>query len=139
MAVYKDGEEMTEKTTEEKGGEPQKFYTKAEIEAFVAEIGRKVVDSNPAYLHSMLALNHLLRQPNLKDLLDSELKEQLKDIWLKLKTTGLQVQDPPILFGIPDNAINYEAGNVETGEVSEKEQETDSGRSTAPLIESASR
>lgn len=88
-----------------------KIYTKKELQGFVAEISRKVVDGNPAYLHAMLAMNHLLRQANLKDLLDADLKEQMKDIWLKLKTTGLlQLQDPPILFGIPDNAINFEDG-----------------------------
>ncbi len=85
-----------------------KVYTKAEIEAFVAEIAAKVVDKQPAYLHSMLALNFILRQPNLNDLLDEDLREQLKDIWLKLKTTGMQLQEPPILFGIPDSAINFE-------------------------------
>ena len=89
--------------------EAPKVYTKKELEAFVAEISRKVVDSNPAYLHAMLSLNHLLRLPTLKELMDDDLKEQLKDIWVKLKTTGiLQLQDPPILFGIPDNAINFD-------------------------------
>ncbi|MFN8389768.1 MAG: hypothetical protein U0136_05715 [Bdellovibrionota bacterium] len=87
----------------------QKLYTKPELEAFIAEIGRKVVDKNPAYLHSMLAVNHLLRQPNLKEVLDEEMKEQLKDIWVKLKTTGITLNDPPVLFGIPENSINYDA------------------------------
>ena len=109
---------MTDESSQNQGVEAQSVFTKAQLEAFVAEISRKVVDTNPAYLHSMLALNYLLRQPNLKELLDPDLKEQLKDIWLKLKTTGLQLQDPPILFGIPDNAINYDA----TLDVAEEER-----------------
>ena len=110
----------------ESAPEAQKVYTKTEIEAFVAEIGRKVVDTNPAYLHSMLALNHILRQPNLKEQLDDELLEQLKDIWLKLKTTGLLLQDPPVLFGIPVNTINYEEASeaVEASESSADRQDS---------------
>ncbi len=93
---------------EQETEETSKVYTKKELEAFVAEIGRKVVDKEPAYLHSMLAMNHILRQPNLSELLDKDLREQLKDIWLKLKTTGLHLQDPPVLFGINDASINYD-------------------------------
>lgn len=88
--------------------EATKLYTKKEFEAFAAEIARKVVDKEPAYLHSMLAMNHILRQPNLPEVLDADLKDQLKDLWLKLKTTGLNLQDPPILFGLGENSINYD-------------------------------
>ena len=95
--------------------EPAKVYTKKELTAFVTEIARKVVDKEPAYLHSMLALNHILRQPNLPEILDADVKEQLKDLWVKLKTTGLHLQDPPILFGISDSAINYEEA-VDSGD-----------------------
>ncbi len=96
-----------ESKTETAATELPKIYTKKELAAFVTEIAGKVVDKEPAYLHSMLAMNHILRQPNLHELLDADLKEQLKDVWLKLKTTGLQLQDPPILFGIPEGSIEY--------------------------------
>ncbi len=94
----KENKEVTEVKAEE-----LKLYTKKEIEAFIAEIGKKIVSDKPAYMHSMLAINQLLRQPNLPKLMDDELKEQLKDIWLKLiKSTGLQLANPPILFGYPE-------------------------------------
>ena len=87
----------------------QKQLSKEEIERFVADIGRRVVDSKTAYMHSLLALNHILRQPNLKDLLDDDLREQMKDIWVKLmKSTGLQLVNPPILFGVAENQIQWD-------------------------------
>jgi len=98
---------VPEAKAEPAAAELPKIYTRKELEAFIVEIAAKVVDKEPAYLHSMLAMNHILRQPNLHELLDADLKEQLKDIWLKLKTTGLQLQDPPILFGIDENSIEY--------------------------------
>ncbi len=84
-------------------------YSKEEIERFVADIGRRVVDSNAAYMHSLLALNHILRQPNLPEVIDDELRDQMKDIWVKLmKSTGLQLVNPPILFGIADGLIQWD-------------------------------
>lgn len=80
-----------------------KVYTKQELESFVTEISKQVVGSTTAFMHSMLALNHILRQPNAAELLDDELREQLKDLWIKLKSMGLQLNDPPILFGIPES------------------------------------
>ena len=101
--------------------EATKLYTKKEFEAFAAEIARKVVDKEPAYLHSMLAMNHILRQPNLPEVLDADLKDQLKDLWLKLKTTGLNLQDPPILFGLGENSINYDEQADSTDDASNTE------------------
>ena len=100
--------DMADEKKDELPLEATKLYTKKEFEAFAAEIARKVVDKEPAYLHSMLAMNHILRQPNLPEVLDADLKDQLKDLWVKLKTTGLHLQDPPILFGIGENTIIYE-------------------------------
>ncbi|MBP9837600.1 MAG: hypothetical protein KBC84_02690 [Proteobacteria bacterium] len=104
---------MTEKNKEketkkvvEQSESAVKVYTKAEIEAFVADISKRVVGTKPLYMHAMLAVNQILRQPNLPDLLDKDLKEQLKDIWLKLiKSTDIQVANPPLLFGYPEIVI----------------------------------
>lgn len=87
-----------EKNNEVKIEEPVKVYTKSEIQAFVADLSKNIVDKSPAYLHSVLALNHILRQANLNSILDADLKEQLQDVWKRLKSTGLELQDPPILF-----------------------------------------
>lgn len=80
---------------------PNSHYTKKEVANFIAEISKKIVDSNTAYFHSMITLNTLLRLPNAEEIFDEELKEQARDLWLKLKLTGLQLTDPPLLFGLP--------------------------------------
>ena len=76
----------------------KKSMTKKEVTAFLAEIENQIVDSDQNYLHSMLALNEVLRQPNAHKVLDKGLKEQARDLWLKIKSTGLELEDPPILF-----------------------------------------
>ena len=40
---------------------------------------------------------------------DDDLREQMKDIWVKLmKSTGLQLVNPPILFGVAENQIQWD-------------------------------
>lgn len=75
-----------------------KVYTKKEVQTFISEISQKVIEPNTSHLHSVLAINHLLRQSNMPELLDNDLKEQLKDLWIKLKSTGVQLNDPPLIF-----------------------------------------
>lgn len=78
--------------------EKKKAMTKKELTSFLAEIETQLVDSDQNCLHSMLALNEILRQPNASKLLDKGLKTQAKDLWLKIKSTGVELEDPPILF-----------------------------------------
>lgn len=76
----------------------KKQMTKKELTSFLAEIEKQVVASDKNYLPSMLALNEVLRQPNAAKLLDKALKDQARDLWVKIKSTGLELTDPPILF-----------------------------------------
>ncbi len=94
---------MTNENGKEQSEASPREYSRKELEAFIAEISSKVVGSSNAYMHSLLAINHLLRASNAEELLDAELKEQLRDLWVKLKSNGLQLADPPLLFGIPDS------------------------------------
>ena len=80
------------------GVEEPKIYTKKEVQTFIAEISQRVLEPNTSHLHSVLAINHLLRQSNMPELLDGDLRDQLKDLWIKLKSTGVQLNDPPLLF-----------------------------------------
>lgn len=94
---------MTNENGKEQIEASPREYSRKELEAFIAEISSKVVGSSNAYMHSLLAINHLLRASNAEELLDTELKEQLRDLWVKLKSNGLQLADPPLLFGIPES------------------------------------
>lgn len=78
-------------------------YTASELREFLDDISAKIVAASPSYLHPVIALNHLLTQPNAQALFaDEELKQQARDIWIKAKSTGLQLNDPPLLFGHPE-------------------------------------
>ena len=101
--------------------EERKAYTREDVQAFLSEIAERVISSNNAYLHSVLALDHLLREPNAAELFDGDLKEQARDLWVKLKATGLQLNDPPVLFGIPEDFINGDVAAEEQGEEEEEE------------------
>jgi hypothetical protein len=65
-------------------------------------LARKVVESRTAHLHALLTLNYLLRLPDAQRLFSEDLRQQARDLWLKVKTAGFQLEDPPLLFGIPD-------------------------------------
>ena len=79
-----------------------KKYTKREVSGFLTDLSEHVADSQGNYLHSLIALNELLSQPNAEKLFDSELKAKAKEIWIKLKSSGLELNDPPLLFGAPE-------------------------------------
>lgn len=79
-----------------------KGFTKTDVQELLDTIARKSVETNTAYMHSMLLLNTLLREPNADQLFDDSLKAQARDLWLKVKSTGLQLNDPPFLFGLPE-------------------------------------
>jgi len=97
---------MEKKTINSKN--PRGIRTKKELAEFLEKIAENVIDQDKSYIHSMLALDRVFRQPNAEKLLDENLKEQARDLWLQIKSTGIQITDPPILFGIPDREINGE-------------------------------
>ncbi len=76
--------------------------TKKQVKAYLADIEKKVIDREGSDMASLVAINELLNLPNSEQLLDESLKTQLKDLWIKLKSNGVQVDDPPLLFGLPD-------------------------------------
>ncbi len=94
-----DGQGNNSARGEELSLDGDKRYTRADIAQFLSEIARSVVSTNTTYMHSMLALNQILRLPYAPEILDQDLKDQMRDLWLKVKSSGLQLVDPPLLFG----------------------------------------
>jgi len=105
--------------------ESAKKYTKKEIKAFVADLADKVENSDGAYLHSIIAVNQILRSPGIDGTLDEAMKIQLRDIWTKLKTAGIQLTDPPVLFGLPEGFGDEAKEEVESEEVPELLEDDD--------------
>ena len=94
--------ENTTIENEEKNTSEVKTYSKEEIEAYVSELEKNISESNNLVMHSLLAVNHILRLPNAPELLTDDLKERVKELWAKVKVAGLQLNEPPLLFGVPE-------------------------------------
>lgn len=85
----------------ESSQETQKVYTRDDVVETLQVVEKKIVESHSSYIHSMLVLNNLLRQPNAHEIFDDELKERARDLWAKVSLTGMQITNPPLLFGQP--------------------------------------
>lgn len=106
-----------------------------EVRAFVGEIEQTVADSKDAYLNSVIALNQILRLPNAEALLDEQLKEQMRALWVKLRSTGIKLNDPPILFGLPEGFGEEAQELVESEDVAELSEEVAELSKSNPAVE----
>lgn len=78
-----------------------KVFTKEDVRDALAVIAEKIVEPHAAFAHAVLFLDRLLRSPAASEIFDEDLKTQARDLWLKVKSTGFQLADPPFLFGTP--------------------------------------
>ncbi|MCC6220745.1 MAG: hypothetical protein IT291_05845 [Deltaproteobacteria bacterium] len=81
----------------------EKFETREDVAEFIAEIAARVAENKVPSLHTMLALDRLLRIPNSVEIFDDELKNKAKELWHHIKAIGAELQDPPLLFGAPSS------------------------------------
>ncbi len=87
----------------QESAEEVKSLSKEEVKSFLLDIETKVINAEGAHMHSVIALDQLLRLPNIESIMDQELKDQMHDLWVKLKSHGIQLADPPLLFGLPSD------------------------------------
>jgi len=78
---------------------PNDVTTKEELRDFLLNIRDKLADRAAAPVYALSALNHIMNKPVIYELLDKENKEIARDIWLRLKQSGFQLKNPPLLFG----------------------------------------
>lgn len=102
------GDHMDKKSSDSSASEfaPQEIKTKAHLKAFLNNIRDRITDNGAAPIYAMSAMNHVMTLPVIYDLLDNENKEIARDIWLRIKQSGLQVRMPSLLF----SADEIEAG-----------------------------
>ena len=72
--------------------------TKEELKTFLLSIRDKMTDHSAAPIYAVSAMNFALNQPSIYQLLDNENKEIARDIWLRIKQSGMQLRNPPMLF-----------------------------------------
>jgi hypothetical protein len=94
------GDRMDKKSSDPGTSEfaPQEIKTKAHLKAFLNNIRDRITDNGAAPIYAMSAMNHVMTLPAIYDLLDNENKEIARDIWLRIKQSGLQVRMPSLLF-----------------------------------------
>jgi len=83
----------------------QSFETAGDLKMFLESIRDKMTDGTAAPVYAASALNHILNHPRIYDLLDKANKELARDIWLRVKQSGLQVKNPPMLFSPEEDVL----------------------------------
>ena len=75
-----------------------KITTTAELKLFLTNLLDKMKDEAAAAIYISAAMNHVLNIPEIYELLDNESREMARDVWLRLKATGMHIKNPPLLF-----------------------------------------
>lgn len=71
-----------------------------ELKNFLQNLLDRLSEGQVAGIYALSALNTLLSKPEMYSLFNVETKELARDIWLRIKQAGVQVRNPPALFGI---------------------------------------
>jgi len=79
--------------------EVAQITTKADLKAFITEVHEKMLKEQAAPIFAMSAMQQIMSLENIYDLLDSQSKEILQEIWVKLSQSGFHLRKPPLLFG----------------------------------------
>jgi hypothetical protein len=72
--------------------------SEADLKGFLLNIRDKMAEQIAAPVYAVSALNQILTTPELNKLLNEENKELSRDIWLRIKQSGFQLSNPPMLF-----------------------------------------
>jgi hypothetical protein len=76
--------------------------TKAELRSFCAAVRDKLLKGEAPPIFAMTAMQFIMGLESINDLLDTQTKEILQEIWVKLSQSGFQLTKPPLLFGDPE-------------------------------------
>lgn len=96
----------TTKKTSEVTTKSKNSVSRQALAEYIADISAKCLTPNESLIHCTIAINQILTNAESSALLDEDLKSQLKDVWLKLKNMGIQLEDPPMLFGLPEGFLS---------------------------------
>jgi hypothetical protein len=79
--------------------ELSQIATKADLKVFITDVHEKLLKEQAAPIFAMAAMQQVMSLDNIYDLLDSQSKEILQEIWVKLSQSGFHLRKPPLLFG----------------------------------------
>ncbi len=70
----------------------------ADLKNLLLNIRDKMAEQTAASVYAVSAINQIMTTPELNKLLNEENKELSRDIWLRIKQSGFQLANPPMLF-----------------------------------------
>jgi len=76
-----------------------------ELKKFLLTIRERMTEEVGSPIYALTALNHVMNLSNINTLLDKECKEVARDIWLRLRQSGFQLRQPPLLFDADEEDI----------------------------------
>jgi hypothetical protein len=70
-----------------------------DLRQFLSQVRQKMGEDASPPIYTLAAMNLVLNRPDIYELLSPEAEEIARDIWIRLKNRGIQLRNPPILFG----------------------------------------
>jgi hypothetical protein len=113
MTTTKPKKEAAKKPASKNGGGADglpTITTKEELKTFLQSLRDKMREQVAASIFAVSAIHYVLNLQNIYTVLDNENKEIARDIWLRLKQSGMQLRNPPLLFR-PDEEDSQAAGS----------------------------
>jgi hypothetical protein len=99
MAAKKDNKSTKSKSAEASATATFGAITNAsELKTFLTAVLDKLKEDPTSCMYATSALKYALGLQDIYKLLDNENRELARDTWLRIKSTGLQVKNPPLLF-----------------------------------------
>lgn len=98
MKPKKEAKTKVSKTTNSAPEASTEISSKEDLKTFLQSVRDKLADSSASAIYALGAVNHVMSLPDIYSLLDNENKEIARDIWLRIKQSGMQVKNPPLLF-----------------------------------------
>lgn len=81
------------------GAGAHQITDRAELLAFISDVRDKLLKEEAAPIFAMTAMQQVMSLDAIYDLMDTEIKEILQEIWVKLSQSGFNLRKPPLLFG----------------------------------------
>ncbi|MDD2941851.1 MAG: hypothetical protein PHC51_02680 [bacterium] len=73
--------------------------TKDDVASLLDAVEKQLNEKDDSYLHAMLALDRVFTMPGAQNLLDASSRAKARELWDKIKSRGVHLSDPPIIFG----------------------------------------
>ncbi len=95
----KSKEDMQSKENGEVISEVEGINSNAALKNFLQSLQDRVAEGQVPAIFAFSVMNHLISNQQICSYFCSESKELARDIWLRVKQSGLQVRSPAFLFG----------------------------------------